>query len=317
MAVSALVTMSHSPLMGFIEPAPETRKRVNAALDGARTFIADFDPELVVLFGPDHYNGFFYDMMPSFCIGAAAESIGDYDTTAGPLPVDHDAARLLVRAALNAEIDVTLSERMYVDHGFAQPLEVLFGSLSRVPVVPVFINCVAQPLGPARRARLLGSAIGSAAAMLDRRVMFLGSGGLSHDPPVPTFEGAAPEVAASLISAGRRLTPEQRAARQMRVIQAGRDGAAGESTMQPLNPDWDRNLLTVLASGQLEQIDTWTTEWFTEQAGHSSHETRTSIAAYAALAATGPYEVASSFYEPIPDWIAGFAVTTARPVPPA
>ena len=311
---SALVTMSHSPLMGFTEPAPETRTRVDEALDGARAFIAAFDPELIVEFAPDHYNGFFYDMMPSFCIGAAAESIGDYDTASGPLPVDRSAARMLVQAALDAEIDVTLSERMYVDHGFAQPLEVLLGSISRIPVVPVFINCVAQPLGPPRRARLLGSAIGAAAKELGRRILFLGSGGLSHDPPVPTLEGAAPEVAASLISEGRQLTPEQRAARQMRVIQAGRDYAAGESTMQPLNPEWDRSVLAVLASGDLEQIDSWTTGWFTEQAGHSSHETRTSIAAYAALAASGPYNVTSSFYEAIPDWIAGFAVTTARPV---
>ncbi len=310
---SALITMSHSPLMGFTEPAPETRKRVNDALDGARAFIADFDPQLVVLFGPDHYNGFFYDMMPSFCIGAAAVSIGDYDTAAGTLPVDHDAAWALVKAALDAEVDVTLSERMYVDHAFAQPLEVLFGSLTRVPVVPVFINCVAQPLGPPRRARLLGAALGAAASALDRRVLFIGSGGLSHDPPVPTLEGAAPGVAATLISEGRRLTPEQRAARQTRVIQAGRDYAAGESTMQPLNPKWDRNLLAVLAAGDLEQVDSWTTDWFTQEAGHSSHEARTSIAAYAALAATGPYTVTSSYYEAIPDWIAGFAVTTALP----
>jgi 2,3-dihydroxyphenylpropionate 1,2-dioxygenase len=204
---------------------------------------------------------------------------------------------------------------MYVDHGFAQPLEVLLGGIEQVPVVPVFINCVAQPLGPASRARLLGHAIGQAASALDRRVLFVGSGGLSHDPPVPILEGAPPEVAAQLISEGRNLSPEQRAARQMRVIQAGRDYAAGASTMQPLNPQWDRNLLAALASGDLEQIDTWSTDWFTEQAGHSAHETRTSIAAYAALAATGPYRVLSSFYEPIPDWIAGFAVTTARPVP--
>jgi 2,3-dihydroxyphenylpropionate 1,2-dioxygenase len=180
-------------------------------------------------------------------------------------------------------------------------------------VVPVFINCVAEPIGPARRARLLGSVIGSTAASLNRRVLIIGSGGLSHDPPVPRLEDAAPDVAAALISEGRRLTPEQRAARQLRVIQAGRDYAAGVSTMQPLNPDWDRNLLAVLASGELEQIDAWTTDWFTEQGGHSAHETRTSIAAYAALAAAGAYEVTSSFYEPIPDWIAGFAVTTALP----
>ena len=123
----ALVTMSHSPLMGFTEPAVETRERVDMALGGARKFVAEFDPELVVLFGPDHYNGFFYDMMPSFCIGASAESIGDYDTPAGPLLVDHDVAWTFVRAALDAEIDVALSERMYVDHGVAQPLEVLLG----------------------------------------------------------------------------------------------------------------------------------------------------------------------------------------------
>jgi 2,3-dihydroxyphenylpropionate 1,2-dioxygenase len=305
--------MSHSPLMGFTEPAADTRWRVDQALEGARGFIAAFEPELVVAFGPDHYNGFFYDMMPSFCVGAAAESIGDYDTAAGKLPVDHDAAMLCAKAALHAEIDVTFSERMYVDHGFAQPLELLLGGIDRVPVVPIFINCVAAPLGPPRRARLLGSAVGAAMATLARRVLFLGSGGLSHDPPVPTLEGAAPEVAAQLISEGRNLSPAQRAARQMRVIQAGRDYAAGVSTMQPLNPEWDRNFLAVLASGDLERIDSWSTDWFTEQAGHSSHETRTSIAAYAALAASGPYEVTASFYEPIPDWIAGFAVTTALP----
>jgi len=75
--MAGLVAMSHSPLMAFNEPAPGVRDRVDAAFAEARLFISDFAPELVVLFGPDHYNGFFYDMMPSFCIGAAAESIGD------------------------------------------------------------------------------------------------------------------------------------------------------------------------------------------------------------------------------------------------
>src|ERR1700761_6991667 len=182
---SALVTMSHSPLMGFTEPAVATRERVDAAFDGARAFIAQFSPGRVVMFGPDHYHGFFYDMEPPFCIGAAAESIGDYDTASGPLSVDHDAAWHLVRSVLDAGIDVTLSERMYVDHGFAQPLEVLLGGIEQVPVVPVFINCVAQPLGPASRARLLGHAIGQAASALARRVLFIGSGGPSPDPPGP------------------------------------------------------------------------------------------------------------------------------------
>ena len=32
-----------------------------------------FTPDLVVVFGPDHFNGFFYELMPAFCIGTAAE----------------------------------------------------------------------------------------------------------------------------------------------------------------------------------------------------------------------------------------------------
>jgi 2,3-dihydroxyphenylpropionate 1,2-dioxygenase len=321
----AALTMSHSPLMDLVEPRSGARERVEAAFATAREFIAEVAPDLVVLFAPDHYNGFFYDLMPGFCIGRGAISIGDYGTMPGELLVDRGAAGLLTRAVLDAGVDVAVSERMYVDHGFAQPLQVLFGGIDRIPVVPVFINCVAEPLGPVRRARLLGQAVGRALTGLGRRTLVVGSGGLSHDPPLPRLEDATAEVAATLISGGRTLTPEQRAAREQRVIDAGRRYAAASrastaqahatqpSTMRPLNPDWDRRLLAVLAGNRLEELDSWTTDSFTAAAGHSSHESRTSIAAYAALAAQGPYEVRSSFYEPIPDWIAGFAVTTAAP----
>jgi 2,3-dihydroxyphenylpropionate 1,2-dioxygenase len=294
------------------EPAPGVRDRVDAAFDEARAFIRDFAPELVVVLAPDHYNGFLYDMMPPFCIGAEATSVGDYGYEAGPLRVDRDAARALAAATLAAGVDVAVSERMLVDHGFTQPLTLLFGGIAAVPTVPVFVNSVAEPLGPVSRARMLGDALGRAAADLDRRVLFLGSGGLSHDPPVPALAGATPEVAERLIS-GRNPTREQRAERETRVTAAGREFAAGTLRLQPLNPAWDRALLDVFASGKLEQLDSWTNEWCVEQAGRSSHEVRTSIAAYAALAATGPYVVTQSFYEAIPEWIAGFAVTTGRP----
>jgi 2,3-dihydroxyphenylpropionate 1,2-dioxygenase len=310
---AAVVTLSHSPLMAFTEPAGGVRARVEAALAEARAFITGFAPDLVVLFAPDHYNGFFYDLMPAFCIGAAARAIGDYDTPAGALSVDREAAHALVRGALAHDVDIALSERMVVDHGFAQPLELLFGGIDRVPVVPVFINCVAEPLGPPRRARLLGNALGHAARGLGRRVLFVGSGGLSHDPPIPRLAGASPEVTERLVAAGRSLTPEQRSERQERVIQAGRDAASGKGDSKLLNPDWDRQVLAVLASGDLTRFDRWTTESFQEQGGSSAHEARTSIAAYAALAADGPYRTTSTFYEAIPAWVAGFAITTASP----
>lgn len=307
--------MSHSPLMGFTEPAPGARARVEAALASARAFVRDFAPDLCVVVAPDHYNGFFYDCMPPFCVGTAAHAIGDYDTPAGVLSVDRSAALAIARGVLDADVDIAISETMAVDHGFAQPLQLLFGGLEHIPVVPIFVNCVAAPLGPARRARILGDAVGRAIETLGRRVVIVGSGGLSHDPPMPVLETATDDVAAVLRGGGRTRTREQRDARERRTIQAGRDSAAGDPHIQPLNAEWDRELLAVLASGELERVDAWSTAWFEEQGGHSAHETRTSIAAYAALASTGAYRVTSSFYEAIPHWLAGFAITTALPTP--
>src|SRR5688500_6163093 len=102
----AVVTASHSPLMDRAKPAQDVLDRVGDALDSARAFVGSLDPELVIIFGPDHYNGFFYDMMPPFCIGTAATSVGDYGLPAGPLLVDREAARELARAVLGAELDV-------------------------------------------------------------------------------------------------------------------------------------------------------------------------------------------------------------------
>ncbi|MEU6147509.1 3-carboxyethylcatechol 2,3-dioxygenase [Streptomyces sp. NPDC047081] len=299
--------------MEHSRPPSDVRAKVDSALDGARDFVRAYDPELVVLFGPDHYNGFFYDMMPPFCIGAGAEAVGDFGTSGGKLPVDRDTARWLVAEVLGQDVDVTMSERMIVDHGFAQPLDLLFGGIDRVPVVPVFINAVAEPLGPAGRARRLGEAIGGALAELDQRVLVIGSGGLSHDPPVPRMaEAESPEVIARLID-NRNPSPQERAAREARVIAAAHTFAAGTSQLQPLNPAWDAAFLDVLELGTLTDFDTWTNDWFVEQGGHSAHEVRTWIAAYAALAAQGPYRMTSRFYEPVEAWIAGFALTTAEP----
>lgn len=306
----ALVTTSHSPLMGRNQPADEVVAAVEASLDRVRAFVADYDPELVVIFGPDHYNGFFYDMMPPFCVGVGAEGIGDYDTSSGPMDVDRDVGYAIAKEALAREIDVAYSEQMKVDHGIAQPLDLIFGGFNRT-VVPIFINCVATPLGPAKRARLLGEAVGDVIGRLDRRVLVMGSGGLSHDPPVPKLEASPPEVREKLIS-GRNPSSEEREARESRTAAVGRAFGKDEADIQPLNPAWDRDFMRLLAENRLTEVDSWSNEWFAERAGNSSHEVRTWLAAYAALGVNGPYETEESFYHPIPEWIAGFGITTAR-----
>ncbi len=40
---------------------------------------------MVVLFVPDHYNGFFYRVTPSFCLGIAATAVGDHSSLAGEI----------------------------------------------------------------------------------------------------------------------------------------------------------------------------------------------------------------------------------------
>jgi 2,3-dihydroxyphenylpropionate 1,2-dioxygenase len=308
---AAAVGLSHSPLIGKNDPAPEVLARVDRAVEDAKAFVRAFDPELVVLYAPDHYNGFFYKEMPPFCLATEAHAVGDFGSASGPLSVDTGAAKALAQGLLDRGVDLTISARMTVDHGFAQPLEVLFGGIDQVPVVPIFVNGVATPLGPVSRIRALGTAVGEAAAELDKRVLFLGSGGLSHDPPVPVLEGAPPRVANALIE-GHPPTPEQRAKGEQRVVQAGRDYAAGSTAMIPINPTWDNLLLDHLEKGELAEFDSWTVEWMAAEGGGSAHEVRTWIAAFASLAASGPYEMTSRFYEAIPAWIAGFAVATAR-----
>lgn len=308
-----LECMSHTPLAGYYDPAPEIVAEVERMQRAARERVRAFDPELVIVFAPDHYNGFFYDVMPQFCIGVNATAIGDFGSAAGPLSVAQEAALALADAALESDIDVAVSYRMQVDHGCAQALDVLTGGLDRYPVVPVFINSVAPPMASCRRARLLGEAIGRFLDRAERRVLLIGSGGMSHEPPVPEIEGADDIVAERLI-AGRHPSPESRDARQSRTVAAAEAFASGDSRLHPLNPAWDRAFLELLARGEVAAADGFTNDAITRDAGKSAHEIRTWVAAFGALAACGPYEASIDYYRAIPEWIAGFGAMHAHSV---
>jgi 2,3-dihydroxyphenylpropionate 1,2-dioxygenase len=308
----ALCCMSHSPLLNLPGPSQDLLDDIDSALTQARQFVEDFDPEIVVIFAPDHYNGFFYKLMPPFCIGTEAQGVGDYGTHKGPLDVPEAIAVGCAKAVLSAGVDIAISANMEVDHGTVQPLEKLFGSATAHPVIPIFINSVATPLGPLRRCRTLGTAVGSHLATLGKRVLLVGSGGLSHDPPVPTLATATPQVVERIVH-GRPMTPEQRSARQTAVMDAAKSFAAGESDLAPLNPEFDRQFLEIVDSGHLGDLDTWSNSFIANEGGNSAHEIRTWVAAFAALAAAGPYRTDVRYYRPAPELIAGFAVRTAVP----
>jgi 2,3-dihydroxyphenylpropionate 1,2-dioxygenase len=306
----ALLATSHSPLLEHAELDAEVSAELESAFGEARRFVREFDPDVVVNFGPDHYNGFFYRQMPPFCIGYAAESIGDYGSQAGRLDVPEDLTRGIAEAVLADGIDLTVSLDMQVDHGAVQPMEIVYGDITAKPFVPIFINSVAPPFTPVQRVRLLGEAVGRHLAGVDRKVLLISSGGLSHDPPVPRMATATPEQRRMLMGEGQPLPPEARELRQQRVIAAARDFAAGRATIQDLAPEWDQELLKILASGDLTPLDSWTPDEVARIAGNSAHEVRTWIAGYAALGAAGPYTVQFSYYRPIRELIAGFGLTT-------
>lgn len=307
----SMVCMSHSPLMAFNEPGEGVRAEVDALFDRARAFVEEVDPTLVVTFGPDHFNGFFYDLMPPFAICYAAHGAGDYDTSAGAFDVPEEIAAGMAQYAIDHGIDMTISRGAELDHGAVQIPELVLGGIDRRPTVPVFVNGVAEPFVPMARIRQLGDVLGQYLASLDERVLLIGSGGLSHDPPVPQW-ATATEAQRRFLLEGRHPTPEARAARQANTISTGVRFAAGEATIQDLNPAWDNAFLDVCASGQVEDFDAYTAAQMTADAGHSSHEVRCWVAACSALRAAGPYTVTERYYRPIPEWIAGFGALFAK-----
>ncbi len=303
---SAVLCASHTPLMRELAVAPATMGAVRHGFATLAARVEAFAPDIVVQFAPDHFNGFFYDLMPSFCIGAAAEAIGDWGTKVGPLDIPRDMAVALAAAVQAEDVDVALSHAMKVDHGTTQIWEEMFGAATRFAMIPIFVNAIAPPLPSYRRARLLGEAVGRFMKGTGRRVLFAASGGLSHDPPIPVLATAPAPVRARLID-GRNPTPETRREREERVRAAGRAAEGGGGGI-PLNPDWDRQVLALLERGDITAFDAFDVDEVVHVAGRAANETLTWIAAFAAYTATGGRTATTEFYEAIPPWIAGMAM---------
>ncbi|MEZ5740954.1 MAG: hypothetical protein R3E68_16905 [Burkholderiaceae bacterium] len=191
----ASLGISHTPLLGLNPVSAQCEAELGEALARLRSLVRAWAPERIVLIGPDHYNGFFNELMPPFCLGTRAEAVGDYDTPAGPLNVPQAEAQALAGWLMDHDFDVALSRRMRVDHGLSQPLQLLWGGLDTPPVIPLFMNAVAAPGIPRlRRCAQLGKALGRWLDDVGGRTLLIGSGGLSHEPPVPTLDHPDPAV---------------------------------------------------------------------------------------------------------------------------
>jgi 2,3-dihydroxyphenylpropionate 1,2-dioxygenase len=164
-----MVCASHSPLIYF--PGRETPDidAMRVAIEDTRARVAAFDPQLIVMFGCDHYGGHQMASMPAFCVGVAATALADVGGTPGTLAVPAKIAVDCVNALRNDDIDVAVSYAMEVDHGFSQVLHEIAGGIGRYPVIPIFVSCLQPPFVPVKRARALGAAMARFVSKLDPR----------------------------------------------------------------------------------------------------------------------------------------------------
>ena len=288
----------------------KTRGAITAAFQALADIVHETKPDLIIQFSPDHFNGFFYELMPAFCLGAAAESIGDWGTKPGPLNVPENMATALAEALLTNGIDIAVSYKMRVDHGFVQIWENILDDLPPTPLIPIFINCAAPPLPSFQRVRLLGEAVGRFALASGKRVLFAASGGLSHDPPTPQLSGAAPEIRSRLIDK-RSPTPDERAQREKRIIEIGTRANAGNVEVLPVSEAWDRSFLDAVQHHPVSDFDVQSTKALTSVAGRGGSEVLCWLAALAALSTAGAYDTKLHFYEAIQGWVAGMALLSA------
>jgi 2,3-dihydroxyphenylpropionate 1,2-dioxygenase len=314
MNARAFLGMSHSPLMGLNPISAEVERPLQDALDKARRLVHEFAPELIILVAPDHYNGFFNDLMPPFCVGTEAVGVGDYLTPAGPLNVDGATAVSLVDHLMDDGFDMAISRRMRVDHGFTQALQMLWGGLDTPAVIPVFMNAVAAPGIPRlNRCRALGASIGRFLGPDPRRTLLIGSGGLSHEPPVPTLNHPDPAVR-ERITVRNVPTPSDFENKKRVVMAAGRALAAGDGTIKPLSPEWDRRWMDALAGdgSSLDRLCAMDEASIARDAGLSAHESKSWLVARSALGDGLPV-CGFHHYQAIDDYIAGFGIMWLTP----
>ncbi len=303
----AFLGMSHTPLLGLNPLPADIDADLQSAISRTREQVLGWQPDRIIMIGPDHYNSFFNELMPPFCIGTQASAVGDFKTPAGSLRVDEPLALDLATHLLDDGFDMAVSRRMQVDHGFSQTLELIWGGLDTPPLLPIFMNAVAQPSVPrVRRCRMLGESIGRFVATLPGRTLMVGSGGLSHEPPVPTLAHPDPIVRERITVRSTPTAPE-REQRMQRVMAAGRGMADGSLPLKPLNPQWDARWMDALESGDLERLDSLDEAGISRDAGLSGHESKTWLIARAALPRSGLTE-GMRWYRDIAALIAGFGI---------
>ncbi len=190
--IIAGVGCSHVPAIGAAIDLGKTGEAYWQPLfkgfEFSKRWIADEKPDVVILVYNDHASAFSLEMIPTFAIGCAAQ-FQPADEGWGPRPVPvvqghPELAWHIAQATILDEFDMTIVNKMDVDHGLTVPLSLMFGQPEAwpCPVIPLAVNVVQYPPPTGNRCYQLGRAIRKAVASFDQdlKVMIFGTGGMSH-----------------------------------------------------------------------------------------------------------------------------------------
>ena len=190
--ITASVYTSHVPAIGAALDLGKTHEPywqpVFQGYEFGQQWLKENKPDVILLVFNDHATAFSLDMIPTFAIGTAAE-YQPADEGWGPRPVPkvmgHPALSAhIAQSVIQQDFDLTIVNKMDVDHGLTVPLSLMCGQPEAwpCPVIPFAVNVVQYPVPSGRRCYNLGKAIAKAVASFDEdlNVQIWGTGGMSH-----------------------------------------------------------------------------------------------------------------------------------------
>ena len=190
--VSASVYTSHVPAIGAALDLGKTGEpywqKVFGGYEFSKQWMQRHTPDVVFLVYNDHATAFSLEIIPTFAIGTAAEfAVADEGWGPRPVPkvIGHpELAAHIAQSVIQDDFDLTIVNKMDVDHGLTVPLSLLFGQPAAWPcrIIPFAVNVVQYPVPSGRRCYQLGRAIRKAIASYDEDldVQVWGTGGMSH-----------------------------------------------------------------------------------------------------------------------------------------
>ena len=190
--ITASVYTSHVPAVGAALDLGKTAEPYWAKVFGGYDFSKEWErqqkPDVIFLVYNDHATAFSLEIIPTFAIGTAAE-FKPADEGWGPRPVPKvighpELASHIAQSVIQDDFDLTIVNRMDVDHGLTVPLSLMFGQPQAwpCPIIPFAVNVVQYPVPSGRRCFMLGQAVRRAIESYDEplNVQVWGTGGMSH-----------------------------------------------------------------------------------------------------------------------------------------